>query len=514
MLRSFITLLLLITSAGPLAAAQLDNGFEFDSTPPGQRIELTLTIKGGAFSEVRPGINRLVACSLLQETEHYQWSDIAHFLKRTNQDLLARSHVTETPFSTKISLTLSDASDIEEALMLVRDFLHHGTLSQKALELARAELLEVTDDPVLIHNLKTFTPYQLRHHYREWFRPDMAKLTLSHPIDSALESTIIALFSPLGHGDEPSPRDLFTERESISRLSHETVVIDGKIIMNRPSFFETRQFWNGVAAACGLAALGIGAVVALATPGGQPIGLAIACVPAFIGTGVYLIPNHYSDPIVIEEKRAEDLKYGFKHACQRGRAHLTLTPYERRNLFIASYSSRPMIDCMSLSQYPIADLVDIFRLESSTFTEMLHENERAVLWGITDEFLTHRNDLSFSKKLCQQELNELLASHQTLRDMALDQAEKIFNQRIAEANTEQEVELAEECLDYEKKRILIEYEAWVIECKRLIHYDTRMAQIEAGAWSLYHYYSEVFIDAVSRMTPGDPSFIDIVDLRH
>jgi len=586
----------LTLSAAALTGAELDNGFQyFNQHKESDKIDVELKLHVGQFNEKEneSGIARFLACTTLQETENYTLEEISAYFQETGQDLLGRTHVRNTPSATFLCFSVSDKKELDATLGLISEFVARATLSPLALELARSELLETVEDfdakeiNAIIEKVRlsidSHTPQQLRQRYAEWYRPDLMSLTISGDVDEKTAETLVGKhFSHLSTTDQPSPyhcsialHEAHTtpevNRESAHpKSSDDTVVVQGKIFMKPPSFFSTRTFGFFLASALIVAGLAVTAVfgaLLIASGAGAPFGIpmqagvAAGLITLFIGSGTMILPNYYNDPAVIEEKRIEDQKYGFHYAYAHGRAHLTLTPFERRNLFIRENATSANRYPRKFSEFCITRLADHYNLDDQVFVDMLYPHEIGDLKRIKDDFVLRRNNVSLSKKLLEQELTALVSSHQTIRDMSLEKAreeyessppvvkwreikaewEQVidgiwadFDHGIIDEKTREEylkersefyeawlnsprlvedINAAKQRLEESQKLAVATYEASVQQCKLLIHYDDRMAEIEHGKWALYSYYNQVLIDNVSNMVPGDPNFVDFIDLR-
>nr|NGX58174.1 hypothetical protein [Chlamydiota bacterium] len=474
--------------------------------------------------------------------------------------------------------------ELISTLHLIAQLSHKGSLSTFAVEQARSEVKEMFESQkadeieetleYLNATLNTFTPKQLQNLYTEWYRPDIMELTVTGAVDSQnLEEVLHQLFSDLKTPEMPSPyregipliekhtvptvnpeSDLTEPLSNVN--SDEYVVIEGKIFMNTPSLMDTR-FWGK---AFGIIAIILSLVVFTLTIWNTPPVAMVALLPAAIGIFMAFQP-YLNDPEVIREKRAEDMQYGFKHAYVKGRSHLTLTPYERRNMFIKENSIQANRNPRKFSEFCIADLTDIFDIHDAVFAEMLYPHELGDLHMVKEDFILRRNNVSMAKKILEQELNILLSPHQFLRDVALDDARAQYDENPAvvlfrelkeewnravyaiwveydegllTAKEREEylqevseyyeallsdpellagVEKAKDQLTHKQNVALVDYEAKVIQCKLLIDYDNRMAEIEAGKWALYCHHNLIFIDYMASLPLGDPNFVDFIDLR-
>lgn len=325
--------------------------------------------------------------------------------------------------------------------------------------------------------------------------------------------------------------------------------------MNNPSWAQTRWWGTLVSIVCGVIAAGCFFAGSFFPPL-----IALGFLP--LGGAVYFYADPYlKDPVVLEEKRHEDLQKGFRYSYLKKRAGRTLTPFERRGLFIWENSAAADPHPNAYHQFVIADLADIYRIDDKIFVPMLYPAEQDILSEIKQTFILQRNDVKKARKTLNEELNKYLSTHQSLRDRQLDLArqnyeshpavilmrqiteewadvitelwkdfeshlisEEVLEEYIDEANKTYEmllsdpdllagVQEAKETLDYEQQIILKEYEEAVQLVKISINYDQRLAVIDAGKWALYTHFNIELINYIYTMPGDDPSFPDFLDLR-
>lgn len=564
---------------------RLDNGLNYlivNEKSEINRITVDLKVKVGYLSEneIEQGISQLLAFSLLKETENKDGEAISNYLLETQQGLQSRGHVRIAPGETLFSFSIPEDQPLllETTLAILSEVTQKATLSQMAVEEARCEIRDLFDsqktdasEKVVAHlqdTLNTFTSKQLRKLYKEWYRPDLMELRIAGTMDGHhTEMAIQQHFGGLKPCNSPSPgkrtAELMTKHtipkvnsQSLGDPSDDCVVIEGKIFMKAPSLMQTRFWGKAFGVLFILLSIGVfGFAIALNPP--------VAVFSLFpLVIGVFMAVNPYlNDPAVIKEKRKEDINLGFRHAYVRGRAHLTLTPYERRNLFIRENSIEANRNPKRLSGFCITNLADVYNIRDTVFNDMLYPHEKTELHSIKEDFVLRRNNVTMAKKLLEQELETLLVCHQFMRDDALDAARNRYNShpavmafrerkeewetaveslwiefdegKITEEQREEklqevnglyeellsdpvlleELEQAKERLKYEQNVALVDYEAKVIQCKKLINYDERMAEIEAGKWALYYHHNLILIDYMSSWPLGDPNFVDYIDLR-
>src|SRR5262249_11440429 len=147
-----------------------------------------------------------------------------------------------------------------------------------------------------------------------------------------------------------------------------------------------------------LAVLGIGGAI-LAFPIAAPI--AIIAGSLTTGTGIYFLTSDYlKDPTYVEKARQTDLQMGCAYAYQKHRAGITLTPFERRVLFVQEMVQQPK----TLPNLPILLLANLYQLNDPIFAEMFTLEEFNILSRLKRDFVQQRNQYKMLKDTLEQEL--------------------------------------------------------------------------------------------------------------
>ncbi len=547
-------------------SGEVENGLTYtivQENTDATTIQLNVNTGFSSENEIQQGLSQLLAFALIQETELLSRGEIQSLLHECRQDISPWAHIQVGPDMTTFTFRVPRDKEqyLKKMLNFVKQVSQHPTLSGNALELAREDLLEMllsqtpndVRDQILafMQLLFSFTQNQMIEFFHAHYCPHLMKLMLTGPLDeSEVEETILDIFGPLIRRTAPQN----TVKQSIKPMG-KTVVIDGKITMNDPSWAQTRWWGTLVAIFCGVIAAGCFFAGSFFPPL-----IALGFLP--LGGAVYFYADPYlKDPVVIEEKRHEDLQKGFRYSYLKKRAGRTLTPFERRSLFIQENSIAADPYPEEFHRFAIADLADIYRINDKIFVPMLHPAEQDSLAEIKQAFILQRNDIKKAKKALNEELNKYLSTHQSLRDQKLDLArqnyeshpavilmrqiteewadvitelwkdfesrlisEEVLEEYIDEANKTYEtllsdpellagVQDAKEALDYQQQMILKDYEEAVQLVKMTINYDQRAAVIDAGKWALYTHYNIELINYVYKIPGDDPSFPDFLDLR-
>lgn len=502
---------------------------------------LILDVEGGSLTEREEtkGVALLSAWSLLlseQET-----------LLSLHQDIYPKSIVELTPIATRFHFYLPDDLEILDGELF--DFareLPQKIPTPEAISMARSLLKE--DEP----SAERVTAQSVLTHLQETFQKAHAELITSK---GGCDEVRIVINS----GDESS----FTLAKELTLPdeSGDEFILDGKITMKRPGWWQTRWWgrWLGVSLflmAAGSVALG--ALVTIVAPYA-----AVACLLTMGSSTYYVVINPYLyDPHVVMEKRREDLEHGFKYAYLHGRAAYTLTPHERRTLFIKEICQGTHEQREKPSDFPINMLTDQIHLTDPIFTTLLYPCELKSLLNLRDQFIQARSQFWKERILIEEELARLLAPHEVIRDLRFDSARKcheanptVIRQRALQAerakeidevwkkwragmisaiqrdasieqidthyatlmgNPEDQLELkrAWEELEAELQAILAQFKLAEENCKNMMHYNERMKNLEGGKWGLYQRYSDWAVSLVRQFPENDSIvFPDSLDLR-
>jgi hypothetical protein len=333
---------------------------------------------------------------------------------------------------------------------------------------------------------------------------------------------------------------------------HQTYIVDGKIWMKEPNWINKSS--NGKTLGTLLTILGFGGMV-LTFPFLIPVSLLSGGVTA---TGIYfLMADYLKDPYYVEKIRQTDLKKGCAYAYQNHHAGITLTPYERRALFLQEMVQHPQ----TLPKLPILLVADLYELNDPVVSQMFTADEFNLLVRIKGDFIQQRNQYKMLKQSLEQELAAMTTPYALVRQAALLQAKEIYNQNyyvVAKNNLKQarDASLAEVEQAYRDNKISLKerdemiaqahsyYEACLSEptfktglelaestlskmeleahaaytyqvelCKQSIQYYQRMDQIKLGEKSLTHFFNQELTSLLSTY----PVYLDILpdhlDLR-
>lgn len=468
----------------------------------------------------------------------------------------------ESEKSLHFSLANSEPETVRELLKTLHEIAFHPTLKTEDIELARNQLLtsmEQSEEGAL--SLQSVTASELQEFYAHWYRPENMHLTLIGLNESkeilplictAFDSEVKEQHDLIQITTELPPLSQVTERVEWTQ-DHQYLVIDGKIWMKEPNWINKSS--NGKTLGAILTILGIGGIV-LAFPLAAPVVLIAGGLTTT--TGVYfLASNYFKDPNYIESMRQIDLQKGCAFAYKHSRAGLTLTPYERRALFLQEMVDHPQ----TLPKLPILLLSDLYQLNDPVIAEIFTVDEFNVITRLKRDFVQQRNQYKTLKENLERELTVVVAPYALARDAALSRAQEVYRQnyfivakqalQVTRDESIADIERAfrENRISLDEKTAMIEhahayYEACIsapdfkaglasaeitlvqmeteiqttyayqVElCKQSIQYNQRMSYYHQGVNALIHFYDHELNGLLATFPVYYNIFPDYLDLR-
>jgi|688.fasta_scaffold12686_10 hypothetical protein len=502
---------------------------------------------------------KLTLHSLFAGTKTMSSPEILNRLKnlKLNFNVGHLTKLNEIECCLQFSLENSDMETLQNLLALIHELIFAPSLTDESIELARLQWFQ----PPNPSSKSLSTASEVRSFHASWFKPEKMQLSISGiaNAETALEVTS-KVFGPFVKDSVQAIAIKDNENlPSYSRsveynFANQVYVIDGKIWMNKPSYLNQSKIGRTLGFLLLLA--GIGAFITV------PLGslpLLFFFGGTFITTaGVYFLSSPYlKDPFYVEKVRSDDLKKGCAHAFRHSRGGITLTPYERRSLFIQEMVFEPQ----KLDQLPILLLADLYHLQEPVFSEMFSVEEFNILNRIKLDFVLQRNEFKKLKMMLENELASLTAPYGVIRDLHLDQAKEIHNNNyyvieekkikndrdnaiyyaemnfnnksISEDQRNAEIRQANQLYesiqsdpsfrsglnaaqeDWQRnvREIEATYESQVELCKATIHYYERMHSLDAGENSLTVYFNGELSKWISTFPMSVPSLPDFLDLR-
>jgi hypothetical protein len=513
-----------------------------------------------------PDFNQTALSELTQQTFFYgtvlrDREEICEVLNQLSLDIDADTHLKRNEGEISVEFVLEDGGieEVQKLLELACEMVLFPVLEKEQVELAREHLLNnqsfCEEDVVAI---QTFTQEEVQEFYQKnYIAQNLHLLLVSRKEVTPLLATLSDQLQLGGYVPAlPSQENsdfISSFEESIDWSSTDRAfLIDGKICMDEPNWINRAA--NGRTLGAVLTALGIGGII-IALPVFAPLvvvgGLSTA-------TGFYLMFCEYmKDPYYIENVRREDLVKGCAHAYRNHRAGITLTPYERRFLFINEIVNGSPY----LNQQPILLVADLYRLNDPILAELFTAEELIPLIEIKGQFIQHRNQFKKEREILEQDLANATAPFEHYRNEALDRAlndydynsfvvakrkleseRKEFMSALEEAYQKQKITLkdkesskeeankfyeerlshpdfvnglaeAERSYKEQKQGINANYSIQVELCKQIINYDERLRTNQDGVRGITYYYNLQLVRMLSEFPSSDISLPDQLDLR-
>ncbi|MBA2369107.1 MAG: insulinase family protein [Candidatus Protochlamydia sp.] len=579
-----------ISSSAIPESIELINGLIYTAIPshtPYTTIELSIAIPPGSETENRP-VALLAQRACFYGTSKLSREEIHEKLDCLGLDIHpdAITAANEQEHVIRISFVSKNFQHTQAALHLIQQIAFEPLLDSDAIEAARNHILDTDEahDKEKAHKLSAVTYDEVKAFHSRWYHPSLMHLSLLIPKnDFKVDAEVADLFSirqdrqnleedlalregkqmnkmwmslhkNLSPVDQESPLDgdylLNIQVNSNQNYS----IVDGKIWLTNPNWINKSS--NGHAYGALLSAIGIGAIALTISfvPAVLPVALAAGSLTAF--SGFYLLNCSYlKDPIYVEEKRQEDLKMGFAHAYRNNRAGITLTPYERRPLFL-----NQMINAQdSLSS--IVRLADHYDLSRAVIAELFSNEEMAFLVQTKLQFLQYRNQCNKLIENLDKELYNLTVPYANIRNNNLAHAKNVYHQNVfvnqkiiwkkqleenislidanyknghisLEKRNETIIEhkkayqaslnensfaaglaFADSSLTQMETDILITYDLQVSQCKQAMQYDLRKEQFKNGKETLTYQCDAALRQRLVDFPLYIPSLPDYVDLR-
>jgi hypothetical protein len=448
----------------------LENGLQYTIIPSSK-------LKGGAFIKLTfsmPPIKEQAEVSLLTQhalfygTQQYDRQQLANKLDRLGFDIEADSFLQKNESETSFNFCLTDPNPeiTREFLAMLNQMLFFPTLGFEGIECARQHLLCQLDQSLeTTLPLQSVTPSDLQKFHNQWYRPEQMHLTL---VGFKNTQEVLSILSDAFESDVQMSQKLSShefqdsfENERMEDLTtdlvervewtedHQSLIVDGKIWMNEPNWINKSN--NGRTLGVFLTILGLGGLV-LAFPLLAPMTIIAGSLST--ATGLYFLMSGYlKDPHYVESARQTDLQKGCAYAYRHHRAGITLTPYERRALFLQEMVDHPQ----TLPRSPLLLLADLYQLNDPMIAEIFTVDEYNFLARLKRDFIQQRNQFKLIKEGLEKELAVLTSPHIIVRDSALTHAQDAYNQNyyvisryaLNAAREESIIEIKKACVNHE-----------------------------------------------------------------
>jgi hypothetical protein len=490
-------------------------------------------------------------------------------LNKQGLDVDPESYIKLSPHAAVLQLSVlhDDLCDIKQYLAFLQEVSLGSSPGDEGIELARSRLLANPDySPDFQAEVNKVTPQEVKDLHKQLYDPKNLNLSIStsanpskvlSEIEYSFDSKIVSCEALPCFSGEPEDLSQVVLPNLIDSVEWtpegKYIIVDGKIWMTEPNWINHSK--NGRTLGAVLTVLGIGGMI-LAFPYTVPI--AVIAGGLSTGTGLYFLTADYlKDPYFIESARRTDLRDGCAYAYKKGRAGITLTPYERRAVFLQEMVDRPQ----TLSKRPILLLADLYQLNDPIVAEIFTVDEFNVLTTLKRDFIRQRNEFKILKENLQQQLAAMTAPYATVRDASLLQARDVFNQNYFVVSKEafklqrdasiqsidHAFEIGEITLD-EKSSLIDEAHAYYDAClmqpefmaglnaaelhlaqaeleirmtydyqvqlvKQSLQYDQWMAYYQNGEQSAVNYFDQQLHDLLATFPVYWTIFPDFLDIR-
>lgn len=571
--RAFATHQALSTSeslvkAVEVRSAVLDNGMSYHLINDAESLDfitVQFSLVGGASLErdEEKGLSTLLMNAIFYGSHSFSREEIQNLLVSLGLDIDPTNLVKTSDLENTISISIpaEKADLISVYFAFIQDLIQHPILGLQELEFARQGLLAKSENAADSSEY-SFSVEQVQKFSADWIRPNLMSLSVSgknldtENLEALIQNSFSDLHNPVVSKPIPSELQLTlnavkAHTENVKHISSEKppVVIDGKIYMNEPNWINKQKHgrWLGFLISAASVAL------AIPTWGASLLGV----VP-----GMYFLLSTYDgDPLVLSEMRREDLSEGFKKAFDKGRIALTLTPLERRQMFIYENTTPVSYSKVDIAKLYVTDFADKYNLNEQLFRDMFHDYEVRNLQKMKREFILERNKSKLAIEALDAELNKLLLEYQVVRNIALKIAQKAYDNnyyvqrkklskeeldtkveyiqrqyqrgRLSSEERDRQIEEAKDWyesiiktpsfrrgldqayreLEAAKSVLNSVYARCVQTCKQTINYNNRLTQINRENKHTHLSYNDLLMDTLKGMNPYDCSISDINDLR-
>lgn len=516
----------------------------------------------------QPFVRALGVAETLSQAATSEGKDLSDFLLESDQPQSLSDHISQDDNIVKLRFILSQDHN-EESLKILLNTIqsmptHVGKISGRIHEKTKSELIEAIDffempkgaaiSRELSYQLFEMLPNSLANAFMEThFKNSATHLIILYPSDNkAIKLLLEKQSDRLKETWDLNIHDSLPSVEGfINKSIHqegESIVVDGKIFMDPPSFWQ--QEANGKNA--GIAIIVLSVIFSFFTFGLALFGL----IP-----GIFLLTQIYlADPYVVEKMRHKIFHHGFHYAYAKQCVGATLTPHERRTLFVEEIFDRYPIYAIKLSDFAAYYVLNSYDYNAMEMKEFLHEWEISQLKLFRSMYVENTRSLDDEIEYLENELSLLLAPYKAIRDADVEWAHICYNsipaiiehdsymiwyqetkQHIKDRYLRGEIDYetreleldslersldhhmavfdvylkeAENALERELATIQAQYNLHILQCKMNINYEIRMEALREGKRSILHYYSDLASQYImNEIDPYDSEFEDFLDLR-
>lgn len=412
---------------------------------------------------VQPLARTLGIAELWQQAATLQGKSLADFCENTRQPQNLVDHIAFLDKTVKVRFFLPAdlfADNLDTLLSIVNSIpaevgnisssLHEETKEQFAIAHATMEKSRWSvKSEQLNQQLFDMLPVAtLNQFMKEHFPKAKCHLIIAYPKNNAaskqlIESKAEALKSHWNVQAQVTPKIKSALQAKTVEIRSDVAVVDGKIYMDPPGRYGTKENGENL----GWAFLIAGIVMGIFSFGISFLAFGIAGV-------VLLCQTYLTDPAVIERMRAEVLSNGYYYAHTQQSVGLTLTPFERRQLFIRDIFEKNHRPVFILSDMPGYYALNTYSYDAPEMKQFLYADEVVQLKAFQANYCHDLKNIGRGIKSLKADVALLTQPYRDLRDTSVMLAHHEFHSDSAVVQRDHLLENYENT----KKQILSDYD--------------------------------------------------------
>lgn len=518
---------------------------------------------------MQPHVRMLGIAETLSQSASHQGKDLSTFFKETEQPREIKDHISQLDRAVKVRFILPESQAVDAMETLIGTIqnipLEIGMIDQTIHEETKSNLANTIEffdksyrkvgSETLSKQLFEMMPVASSNEFmKENFSKAENHLIIAYPKGrTAIKKAVDEKIKSLNKNWDTKKHDVPKAKSGLIAKSiiqtPDAIVVDGKIYMDSPSWWQKQSVGNGI----GIGFLILSILLIIPTFG---ISFIVMGIPGIL----LLCQSYLADPGVVEQMRSQISKYGFHYANTQQCIGLTLTPFERRYLFIKEIFDRHPVYVTRLSDYAAYYAIKSYNYNALEMIQFLYPDEKDKLSTFQRNFYHSLEGIEQQIQDIKAELSKMVLPYQVLRDIAVvmaqneyennpaviqlelcydqyEDAEKFIRNEFFDGRmtlSEQDEALgdlkdnledaidtlesyiiaAENQLNNRLAGIQAQYDLNVLNCKIAINHDSRMKSLENGEWEIMAYYSNQATQYIMQvMDTRDNSFADILDLR-
>ncbi|MDP1880249.1 MAG: hypothetical protein Q8K60_04850 [Parachlamydiaceae bacterium] len=396
------------------------------------------------LNEIELAARAVTESALFFGTKNFDRQDIENQFDQLGLDILPFKYWKndEERVTFEIYVESNNFIKVHTILNLIHDIFLFPNLTLNEIEQAKIQLIDYQANvETFTHKITHFesvnavTSKDIENAYFKFFNPKNLKLTILSSLDAdQIEQLLFAIYGKKSTtliNENINKKNLSNSLALMQTIRHSdnapTWVIDEKIWMNEPNWINKQK--NGRILGIGLGFISIGSLASLLLETTNKASLTVAAkvtggmVCAAISL-YYLLSDYFKDPKYVERQRKIDLKEQFSKVYKSGRAGLTLTPLERRSLFLKEMVNQTNKYFWCL---PINLLTNHYQLHDPILMEIFTTEELDYLIHFKQVIIHQKNNLSSLKKDLENELIQSLQPFLHIKDLSIELAKTRYD---------------------------------------------------------------------------------------